>query len=336
MQVILAIFIMFSPRSLSSRISSIHTLLALAAIIFIYHIFPTVVDTTYSFRTQRQQQHPLISEHIGIPKIIWYKLGPHGLSDDAKNWTDSCITNNPDYRAKFMTDSSGDEYVQKHFASRPDIVQNYLALTVPIFKADLLRYLLLYNQGGIWSDLDVSCEDVPIDEWMPNEYKNNASLVVGWEFDVGWGKPFIRQFTSWTIMAKPRSPHMMQVIDDILQTLRETTLEKNVAVENATVEMFGDVVDFSGPRRLTRSVYTSLRKALNRTVGEQDMEQILRPKLMGDVLVMLGRSFADSSNMYRPEQEEVLPPKLVTHHYAGSWKNSHGGEARDTGSSLAP
>jgi hypothetical protein len=44
---------------------------------------------------------------------------------------------------------------------------------------------------------------VPIDEWVPPEYQGNASVMVGWEFDVGGPGNFIRQFTTWSIMAKP-------------------------------------------------------------------------------------------------------------------------------------
>jgi alpha 1,6-mannosyltransferase len=82
-----------------------------------------------------------------------------------------------------MTDESGDGWVKKAFAWRPDIVETYLGLTVPIFKADILRYLLLFDQGGISSDLDVTCKGVPMDDWIPEQYKETADLVVGWEFD---------------------------------------------------------------------------------------------------------------------------------------------------------
>jgi alpha 1,6-mannosyltransferase len=47
------------------------------------------------------------------------------------------------------------------------MVEDYLALPIPILKADILRYVILYDQGGIWFDLGVSCEGVPIDEWVP-------------------------------------------------------------------------------------------------------------------------------------------------------------------------
>jgi alpha 1,6-mannosyltransferase len=165
-----------------------------------------------------------------------------------------------------------------------------------------------------------------MDEWVPAEYKDDAGLVVGWEFDIGWEGEYIRQFTSWTIMAKPKSPHMMQVINDILESLLEKQTKGGFTIESATLENVGDVVEFSGPRRLTRSIYKSLGKQLNRTVGVDDMKEIYQPKLIGDVLVMPGRLFASSANRYEPNDEPRLPPQLVTHHYAGTWKNNQGGE----------
>lgn len=131
-----------------------------------------------------------------IPPKLWYKLGPNGLSDQTREWVDSCVGKNPDYRSEFLTDDSGDIYVKENFAFRPDIVETYLALPFPILKADLLRYLLLLAEGRIWNDLDISCEETPIHEWIPTQYKNDANLVVGWEFDVGWGDTFVRQFAS--------------------------------------------------------------------------------------------------------------------------------------------
>jgi alpha 1,6-mannosyltransferase len=127
-------------------------------------------------------------------------------------------------------------------------------------------------------------------------------------------------------MAKKGSPHLMQVVDDILDTLHTKLEENNVSVKNATLKMVGDVVDFSGSRRLTYAVYKSLGKQLNRTIGEEDLAHILQPKMLGTVLVLPGRSFAASANTYTPEEETQLPPQLVEHHYAGTWKNDEGGE----------
>ncbi|KAF2854136.1 glycosyltransferase family 32 protein [Plenodomus tracheiphilus IPT5] len=310
------------------KVFNYHTLLALCALGLIYHFYSLNAASTFGHAAPKDAIVPATPRTGEIPKILWYKLGPRGMTDDTRKWTDSCIQPNPTYRAEFLTDETSDAWVRKTFSpSRPELVESYLALSVPIFKADILRYLLLWDQGGIWSDLDVSCNGIPIDDWVPAEYKDKANLVVGWEFDQGWEGQYVRQFTSWTIMSAPRSPHMLQVIDDIFLDLEKITATNDIAVQNVTLALAGDVVDFSGPRRLTRSIYTSLSNMMNATVGPLDVQEILKPKLVGDVLVMPGKSFAASSNRYTPEQERELPPSLVTHHYAGSWKNDHGGES---------
>jgi mannosyltransferase OCH1-like enzyme len=192
---------------------------------------------------------------------------------------------------------------------------------VPILKADMLRYLLLFVEGGIYCDLDVSCQ-APINQWIPQQYRDDASVVVGWEFDVGWGSHFIRQFATWTIMAKPGPPHVWMVIEDILHGLREAMREKDVPIERLTLEMVGDVVDATGPRRFTRSILKSVEETFNTTV--QDIQELLEPKLVGDLLILPGYAFAASANKYG--DGVAVPSPLVTHHYAGSWKNKHGGE----------
>lgn len=262
-----------------------------------------------------------------IPEKLWYKLGPNGLNSELQGYVDTCLSRNPTFQYEFMTDLSGDAFVKEHFASRPDILDNFLALRIPIVKADILRYLILYEDGGTWNDLDVSCEDVPIREWIPAQYKENTGLVVGLEFDVDiW----VRQFASWTIMAKPKSPHMLMVVEDCIEAVLEKTREHNVGVPDLTIDMIGDVVDFSGPRRLTRGVLNSLSLTLNSKIEDGNISNVMEPRLIGDVLVLPDYSFANSMNeQYGDRGKGQI---LVTHHYAGSWKNSLGGEILRNGS----
>lgn len=258
-----------------------------------------------------------------IPKKIWYKLGPKGLSIECKQWMDTCLSKSPSYKYEIFTDASADEYVKREFAYRQDIIDIFLGLTVPILKADLLRYLLLFNEGGIYNDLDVSCE-TPIETWIPSQFKKEANLVVGWEFDAGWEDNIIREFASWTILAKAGSPHMLMTINDTIDYLREKTVQHNVGYEGLTLEMTGDVVDATGPRRMTRGIFKSLEVMLNRAIDiREEVGNLLEPAIIGDVLILPGYAFANSSNTY-PEGQGGQP--LVTHHYAGTWKNSKGGE----------
>ncbi|KAH8589030.1 hypothetical protein B0O99DRAFT_637904 [Bisporella sp. PMI_857] len=326
------VLMFLSKRHSALKLSSAATVIALVLIFFFpLYIWPVIDEKTIPTpvlpsrtTTSALKTIPLVT---AIPERIWYKLGPRGVTKKAQEWIDSCLHKNPTYKSEFMTDLSGDAYVKEKFSHRPDIVEAFLALPFPILKADFLRYLLLFNEGGIYSDLDVSCEDTPIRDWIPAQYKKDASIVVGWEFDVGWKGPFVRQFATWTIMARPGSPHMSMVLDDILEALREKTKEHNTTIADMTWSMVGDVVDLTGPRRMTRGILKSLKATLGDKFNEEDIAGLSEPKLVGDVLILPGYSFALSSNHYKPE--DTQGPALVTHHYDGSWKNDHGGETAD-------
>jgi alpha 1,6-mannosyltransferase len=87
---------------------------------------------------------PATTPTPAIPEKVWYKLGPRGLSDQSREWIDTCLKKNPTYKSELMTDLSSDFFVEEHFANRPEIVETYLALRIPILKADILRYLILF------------------------------------------------------------------------------------------------------------------------------------------------------------------------------------------------
>jgi mannosyltransferase OCH1-like enzyme len=117
---------------------------------------------------------------VEFPKKIWYKLGSKGQSPESKEWTATCAQSNPEWEANYLNDTASDEYVHRVFAERPDIVSTYDALSVPILKADMMRYLLLYSEGGLWNDLDVECGKTKIEDWIPKEFgSKEINLVVG-------------------------------------------------------------------------------------------------------------------------------------------------------------
>lgn len=73
--------------------------------------------------------------------------------------------------------------------------------------------------------------------------------------------------------------------------------------------MFGDVVDLTGSRRLTRNVFKALQQTLNATGAEYRSVQgsiwsITKSKLVNDVLVLPGLAFA--SSMKTKEKTDVV------------------------------
>ena len=124
-------------------------------------------------------------------------------------------------------------------------IKAVLALSVQahpraILKADILRYLLLWSEGGVYNDLDVSCKrGYPFDEWIPPQYRDSAGVVVGLEFDLGIPRDGFRTLATWTIMSRPGSPHIWAVVEDIFAGIWASLAEKNITAAEWTKEMVG-------------------------------------------------------------------------------------------------
>lgn len=133
-------------------------------------------------------QKPLQSSSI-FPRKIWqtWKIDPLEFeirdSQRAKSWTSL----NPGYRYEVLTDGNDLHYVETHFGpnglNRPDIVNMYRSLSATIIKADLLRYLMMYVEGGVYADIDVEAL-VPVEKFIPSSIDEaGADLVISVEID---------------------------------------------------------------------------------------------------------------------------------------------------------
>ncbi|CAI7657496.1 unnamed protein product [Penicillium glandicola] len=251
-----------------------------------------------------------------VPFKLWHKTGSLGINDNREKDIYSWLDMNPRLRHEILTDDSADEYVREQFADYPDIVDLYLSLPVPILKADLIRQLILYADGGIWSDLDVSCHR-PIYTWIPEQYQNQTNVVVGLECD-GF------QFTSWTVMAKPKTSHIVAVIEYVIDGLEASAAQHNVTTAELDMTMISDVVDVTGPQAMTVALLQNLQKEMGVPFGRANITGIKEPTLFQDVLVLPDAAFASNQAGF-PEDRG---PSLVDHHYASSWKNANGGETQ--------
>ncbi|KAJ5796125.1 uncharacterized protein N7518_004665 [Penicillium psychrosexuale] len=251
-----------------------------------------------------------------IPFKLWQKAGSTKIQDDRQRDINSWLDVNPRLRHEILTDDSADEYVREHFADYPEVLDLYLSLPVPILKADLLRQLILYADGGIWSDLDVTCH-IPIYTWIPEQFQNKTNVVVGLEFD-GF------QFSSWTIMTKPKTSHIVAVMKYIIDRLKASAAQYNVTIAQLNMTMISDVVEVTGPQAMTIALLQNLEKEMGVPFGRANITNIKEPTLFQDVLVLPNAAFSSRQAGFPGDRG----PYLVEHHYAGSWKNVNGGETK--------
>ncbi|KAF8464433.1 nucleotide-diphospho-sugar transferase [Kalaharituber pfeilii] len=139
------------------------------------------------------------------------------IIDNMKRWKNL----NPDYNYTLLTDSTAEAFVSTYFASIPTLVNVYRTLPVPVMKADLLRYLLLFVHGGVWVDHDIRPVH-PLGR-CPRPYpaSPSTSLIVGIEIDEPyvtlatrnhWHWSRIYGFIQYHIVAKPFSPFLRTAV----------------------------------------------------------------------------------------------------------------------------
>lgn len=256
-----------------------------------------------------------------IPDKVWHKANQYNITDQQREWVSTWVKTNPSCRQELFSDGSSQAFVRSHYGhTRPDIVEVYEALSIPILRADLFRYLLLLEEGGYWSDLDVTCEK-SLSEWIPAEYNNGSvDMIVGLEFDMDWQGPnteVASQFCNWVFAAQPSSRNLRVIIDAVITKIKKIATDQGIQISEITLDVLTeDVVNVTGPKMMTISIMESLKKLLGREVDDRDFAHIKRPTLVGDVLIMPGVSFAALQNGNPADQGDAL----VSHHYEGTWK----------------
>ena len=109
----------------------------------------------------------------------------------------------PGFAYEFFDDKDCDVFMEEHF---PALHPLYAALPLPVMKADIWRYAVLYVRGGIYVDMDLECKSSP-------HVLQAAALLCG----VAENKTHMCQF----VMAAPaRSPLLGAVLDMIEKRLR--------------------------------------------------------------------------------------------------------------------
>ena len=269
-----------------------------------------------------------------IPKKIWQTWKVDALSFEerdhttAKTWT----AKNPDYRYEALTDNNDLYYVEQYFGpngfNRPDIVKTYRDLTARIIKADLLRYLVMYAEGGVYSDIDVEALK-PISRFTPERYDpSQVDMVISVEIDqpefadhaiLG---PKSMSFCQWTFLCKPRLPVMMRLVDHILEWLDGIAKQQGVSISDIHLD-FDEVISGTGPSAFTNAILAEMSVSEGRTIEWDTFHNMQESKLVGGVLVLTVEAFAAGQG-HSDSGNHNARGALVKHHYhASGWPSNH-------------
>jgi hypothetical protein len=112
------------------------------------------------FYTERN----LLINNTNIPKIIWqthnyeYEDLPVPLKKIAQTWKNL----NPDWEHRYVSHTQREEIIKKY-----PILWNYYPTQDGVCQADIWRYVVTYEHGGVYADMDSICTE-PISYCLSN------------------------------------------------------------------------------------------------------------------------------------------------------------------------
>ncbi|KAL2022456.1 hypothetical protein VTK56DRAFT_5285 [Thermocarpiscus australiensis] len=266
-----------------------------------------------------------------IPPKIWQIVLPKKRSDDhfavdpkLLEYTASWLALNTDYTYTLVGQKGANEFVQRRFANEPEIVEAYHKLPNVGMKSDLLRYLILHVEGGVYTDTDTVALK-PIDDWVAPDLRQRVRLIVGIEFDrrdgVAWVDiPHWLQFCQWTIAAAPGHPVFEKMAARVLRSIKELSETYGLPVDQLKPTSL-EVMNSTGPAAWTDVVFEQLQENDPSLKDLKDLSFMSEPKLYGDVLVLpidgfgMGQEHSHSTN-----DGSVPEAALVKHLFRGSWR----------------
>lgn len=288
--------------------------------------------------SERQSQKPMKVLDMGtrFPKKIWQTWKTDPLSFDerdlatARTWT----TKNPDYRYEVLTDNTDLGYVEEKYGpdgfNRLDIVEMYRTINATIIKADMLRYLVMYADGGVYADIDVEALR-PIHRFIPERYHEmDIDMVIGIEIDQPEFKdhPILgkksQSFCQWTFMAKPKQPVMLQLVENIMRWLNDVAAKQKKPINEIELN-FDEVISGTGPSAFTIAILDYMNKQQNRLslVSWADFHDLDESKVVSRILVQNVEAFAAGQG-HSDSGNHNSRGALVKHHYhASNWPSRH-------------
>ncbi|KAI0828757.1 glycosyltransferase family 32 protein [Hypoxylon sp. FL0890] len=325
------------PTQLRRAISIYVACICVLLIILNVDVMPSIPSPSGVFKRNAVPRKTQKSGSLGsFPRKIWqtWKIDPFSFEErdslTAKTWT----LKNPSFRYELLTDSNDMNYIEHHFGpggfNRMDIVDLYRSVNATIIKADLLRYLIMYAEGGVYADIDVEALR-PVQRFIPERYdESQIDMVLGVEIDQPQFKSHrilgkkSQSFCQWTFMAKPRLPVMLKLVENIQGWLTAVAKKQNVPIGEVILD-FDEVISGTGPSAFTIAILEEMNKRSSSAVSItwDDFHDLDESKVVSGILVLDVEAFAAGQG-HSDSGNHNARGALVKHHYhASNWPSRH-------------
>ncbi|TPX51238.1 hypothetical protein CcCBS67573_g10044 [Chytriomyces confervae] len=223
-------------------------------------------------------------------------------------WFKSWDAMNPQATQLLFDDDDMDRFVRGSFSQQ--VVEAYFKLPRVVLRADFARYMMLYELGGYYADMDVSCRN-PIYQW--NLGMDGIAVIVGVEDPKKGERDSVLQ---WAMASARHHPFMAKVIDRVANKINSASVEELLNVDA--------VLDITGPGIWKQVVWDYLEAKGVDLLAHSNMW--VGHQRFGDFL-LLGKAYLNNDNSDNPEA-------LIRHHFTGftefGWRQQAAEYADDT------
>lgn len=242
--------------------------------------------TSASFLFQQEKTNKgMIPKHI---HQIW--VGPKPIPTRAKSASVSWKHVHPTYRYTLHRDAECDALISKHY---PQYFEVYRSLVLPVQKADLLRYLIIYHYGGYYADMDTTSVK-PLDSIVDS----GDTCVIGVDM-VATDHP---EYLQWFFGARARHPAMLQILEVIQARNRREPCSLDASQRD------GYTLWLTGPLAFTKGI---------------DNYHELYPE--SPIRIYEGCVFGNY-DVFR--STKCRAKAVLLHHYDGAWKHEWGAKQK--------
>jgi inositol phosphorylceramide mannosyltransferase catalytic subunit len=165
---------------------------------------------------------------------------------------------NPDWVYKFFDDAEMKDYIRRNLSSEEWHNLEHINPKYGVVLADLFRYLVIYNEGGIYLDVKstakrpLSSAIDPDVHYVISQWPNKlGQRFPGYGLHPELASIHGGEFQQWNIIAEPGHPFLKSVIKQVLHNIRTYTPGQ------FGTDAYG-VLRVSGPIAYTRAIYPLL------------------------------------------------------------------------------
>ena len=156
-----------------------------------------------------------------FPHIIHQTWKTADIPDHWKESSAQWKALHPTWTYHYTTDEDNRAYVEKHY---PEYLATYDGLSYPIQRADMIRYVYLYDMGGVYSDLDI----VPLRPLTEFVFDQSAQIYVC----TSGNTPTV--FTNSFMISKPKCDVWLKLLNHIKSYKKWGFTIRHLEIMNST------------------------------------------------------------------------------------------------------